>query len=76
MANMMPIFETKSENGLTEEELQVLYHLREAWNAFSRLEKHREMDKTEFVDSIHKTQQIIALRVARRVNPEIWIQSE
>lgn len=57
---------------LTEEELKVLNHLAEAWNSFCRLEDVLEHDADEFMKAIHQAQDKIAVRVARRVNPEIW----
>ncbi len=57
--------------GLTTAEKRVLEMLAEAWNRYTELPGYcREVH--EFADSIHRAQQIIALRVARRVNPEIW----
>lgn len=57
---------------LTEEEKQVLALLAEAWNKFNSLDKKHPSDNPEFLDSIHRAQQIVSLRVARRVNPEVW----
>lgn len=59
---------------LTKEESQLLQKLGECWNLFCSLDKRSEADNKEFVDSIHRAQQIIALRVARRVDPEVWAQ--
>lgn len=56
--------------GLTEEEKEILAHLVEAWKKFDKL---KSTCKADFLDAIHKAQQIVALRVAKRVNPDIWV---
>lgn len=62
----------ESENGLTIGERECLNSLAEAWNIFNRLgEKHHD-DNAEFRHAIHALQCLIAWRVARRVNPEVW----
>lgn len=61
---------------LTEQESDLLKKLVEAYNQFTALDKRSEADNKEFVDAIHRCQQIVALRVARRVNPEVWTQPE
>ncbi len=70
-------WEPKPKNdGLTPEEMAILHKLGEAWKMFLDLDKNPGHNKKEFLDAIHRTQQIIALRVARRVNPEVWNQPE
>ena len=59
---------------LTPEETDLLKKLGECYNLYCSLDKRSESDNKEFVDAIHRLQQIIALRVARRVNPEVWAQ--
>lgn len=61
---------------LTEAEADLLRKLGECWNLFTSLEKRSAADNSEFVDSIHRCQQIVALRVARRADPEVWSQPE
>jgi hypothetical protein len=61
---------------LTKEETEILKKLGEAWDLFYRLDKKSDCDSKEFVDGIHRLQQLIALRVARRANPEVWAQPE
>ncbi len=61
---------------LTEEEKEVLYHLKEAWNKFVSLDKNSDDNLNEYRDAIHRCQQIIGVRVARRANPEVWRQPE
>lgn len=57
---------------LTEEEKEVLDHLRNAWNKFVKLDAKHPDHNNEFRDAINKLQYIIGVRVAQRVNPEIW----
>lgn len=57
---------------LTHEEISVLNSLVDAWNSFCKLDNILEHDADEFMKAIHIAQDKIAVRVARRVNPEIW----
>jgi hypothetical protein len=57
---------------LSEAEKEVLRLLAEAWNVFISLEGKVDFDNTEFAYAIHKAQSLVAMRVARRVNPEVW----
>ena len=61
---------------LTEAEKTVLQKLGETWNLFCSLDNRLNDDNKEFLDCIHRAQQIIAMRVARRVDPEVWRQSD
>lgn len=63
-----------SEVKLTQEETELLKTLGNAFSLYTALEKRSEADDREFVDALHRLQQIVALRVARRVNPEVWAQ--
>lgn len=56
---------------LTEGEIRVLDHLADAWNSFCDLGMP-ERDADDFMRLINAAQAKIALRVARRVDPEIW----
>jgi hypothetical protein len=60
--------------GLTRAEMEILDKLATVWNAWCKLGCHAESDGNEFQDAIHRAQQLIALRVARRVDPTIWVQ--
>lgn len=57
---------------LTELEKDVLINLTSAWNKYHELEQQHPSDPHEFAESINRCQQLIALRVARRVNPGAW----
>lgn len=70
------VFPDLPSNPLTESERDLLRRLGECYNLFTSLEKRSEADNSEFVDAIHRCQQIVALRVARRVDPEVWAQPE
>ena len=61
---------------LTPEETDLLRRLGECYNLYCSLNTRSEADNKEFVDALHRLQQIVALRVARRANPEIWAQPE
>lgn len=63
-------------NGLTDQEKEVLSLLKDAWQKFSELGNHIHHDLTEFNYAIHLAQQKMALRVARRVDPEVWNQPQ
>lgn len=70
----MPIIDILAGVKLTDQEQEVLKKLAEAYSLFTNLDKRSEADNKEFVDAVHRAQQLIALRVARRVNPEVWHQ--
>lgn len=60
------------QDGLTDEEGEVMDALIYAWNQFSQLEIQHPSDAPDFADGIHKCQQSIALRVVRREYPDGW----
>ena len=60
------------QDGLTDEEGAVMDALIYAWNQFAQLEIQHPSDVPYFVDGIHKCQQLLALRVARREYPDGW----
>lgn len=57
---------------LTQDELDVLNHLADAWNKFTLLPSRSDSDNQEFMQAIHLAQSKVAIRVARRVDPNIW----
>lgn len=61
-----------SEYEHTEEELIVLDALKDAFNQFKKLEEQHPNHINEFVFHIHELQRLIAVRLARRCQPEIW----
>jgi hypothetical protein len=60
--------------GILTNEIYVLGSLAEAWNAFKALPDHYAGDLEEMARAINACHAQIALRVARRANPEIWRQ--
>lgn len=62
------------EGRLSAQEKVVLGHLADAWNEWCKLPKatRREDDNEEFCRAIHAAQSLVALRVARRVDPGVW----
>lgn len=61
-----------SRTGLTTEEQQCMDNIAEAFNIFSDLERQHPDELKDFRDSIHRMQDILAVRVARRNFPEGW----
>lgn len=58
--------------GLTEAEKAICKHLADAWNGFIALGEHELNDLADFRSAIDACHKEIALRVARRANPEVW----
>jgi hypothetical protein len=61
-------------NGLTTAELKILQHTKEIWEEFLALPDKVFYDNQEMQEAIHRVQQLIALRVARRVDTMVWRQ--
>jgi hypothetical protein len=70
------MIDTPRKECLTLEEREILKILGEAFSKFTNLLNSSDADKAEFIDAIHRAQQIIALRVARRVDSDVWYQPE
>jgi hypothetical protein len=60
--------------GLTSDEQEILNYLANAYRLFVKLDAKHPDDDNEFREAIHAAQKMIALRVARRVDPQIWYQ--
>lgn len=60
---------------ITPDELVCLDLLGQAWEAFLCLPVEHNHDRPEFMKAIHDAQGLIAIRVARRANPEVWTSS-
>ena len=56
-------------NKLTPQELNVINLLRDAWNAFSKLDGHHPSDCNEFVRHINANQNSVMARLAARLHP-------
>lgn len=57
---------------ITDHERRVIDRLAVAWNEYNALQPLETEDKAEFRQCINRAAAIIAVRVARRVNPECW----
>lgn len=53
-------------------EREVLEKLGEAYNLFVRLPVQHPMEADEFCRAVHVAQGIVAIRVARRADPDTW----
>lgn len=62
--------------GLTDAERALLNLLGEAWNQFCLLPAGHPSDASEFKAAIHAAQNIVAARLAMRMNPETLRQPE
>ena len=58
--------------GLTKQEKVVLEATASIWNEYLELEEVHCDERDELKFFVHQIQHLIARRVARRVNPEIW----
>jgi hypothetical protein len=58
--------------GLTDMEKQALRHLEDFWNLYLELPGYDADDMRVIRDSVHTIQSIMAVRVAKRVDPEFW----
>ncbi len=67
---------TNCGQGINQGEQVTVEALADAWNLFMRLDGNDDDMTTEFRRSINRAQDIIAFRVARRVDPEVWRQPE
>jgi hypothetical protein len=56
----------------TDAEKHVLNLLADAWNAYLALPVQHPTEQTEFMYGVHRCQDIVAVRVARRADPETW----
>ena len=59
-------------DGLTLEEGEVMDALNLAWNKFIMLKTQHPSDLPEFKNSIHRCQDLLAVRIARREYPNGW----
>jgi hypothetical protein len=60
--------------GLTEQERHTLTLTADCWNSWCSLPARDAADNDEFMRAIHAAQHLIALRVARRADPDVWRQ--
>lgn len=72
MAEQTPSPLIRPAEHLTFAEKRVLHYLREAHNRFQALPDKHPAEDREWVDAIHRMQNLIAFRVARRADPDEW----
>lgn len=65
-----------SETGLNREEEEVMNSLAKAWGDFCKLPRQHPDELKDFTDSIHRCQDLLALRVCRRFFPKGWTNTE
>lgn len=59
-------------SGLLPKEQAVMDHLVEATNEFARLPRTHPSDMEEFIDGMHRCQQLLAMRIVRRLYAGVW----
>ncbi len=60
---------------MTDEEKILMDKLVDFWNEFTVLNQGGSLnDQVRVMDAVHAIQGVLAIRVARRANPEIWKQ--
>lgn len=60
------------DDGLTDAEGEVMNSLIIAFNKFCNLERQHPDEIRDFTDGIHKCQDLLAVRIARREYPKGW----
>ncbi len=58
---------------ITEKEKIVLQHLVDAHNEYIKLEQQHPNDIYDWVNSLHRLQDLIAIRVARKAEPTVFV---
>lgn len=57
----------------TENEQVVMDNLVAAWNGFQKLVKQHPSDLDEFIDGLHRCQNVLSLRILRRDYPDRFV---
>lgn len=57
---------------ITNDEEKYMKSLVEAVNSYIRLDIQHPSERKDFIDSVHRCQDLIAVRVARRVCPDVF----
>ena len=63
----------KSSKLESETEKKVMKHLVAAWNTFMELDYQHPQDQPDFCNAIHVCQRILAMRIARKVLPKVYV---
>lgn len=59
--------------GMTAKEKEAMEHLVKFWNAYLALPDSKGSETTRTIcDAVHIIQGVLAIRVARRADPEVW----
>lgn len=61
-----------TETGLTEGEQKVMDALVTAFNEFASIDRQHPDEMRDFTDGIHRLQDMLAVRIARREYPKGW----
>lgn len=64
--------EVRAANGLSEAEDRVMRALCDAANAYAQLEVEHPSEQLDFAMAIHRCQDLLAGRIARRAFPQGW----
>ena len=65
-----------SENGLNDNENEVMDSLVQAWNAYVALPIQHTDDIDEFRSSLHRLQHLLMIREIRRIYPDSYLVKE
>jgi hypothetical protein len=57
---------------MTDDEIKCMQHLVDFWNSYLKLPDNIEISTSEINSSVNNILGMLAIRVAKRVNPEIW----
>lgn len=57
---------------IQDDERQVLDDVHAAFGKYLALADRDSCDDTEFCEGVHRLQNVIAMRIARRENPDFW----
>jgi hypothetical protein len=63
------------EMGLTQDEREVMDRLMDAFRLFHRLTKEHPDELRDFVDGLHRCQDVLAVRVCRRIYSRMILSS-
>ena len=58
--------------GLSPQENIVMARIIKVYEAYNKLETQHQTEKQEVCDAVHKIQDLLAVRVCRRMFPEFW----
>ena len=64
--------EVSLKTGLTLLEQECMDGLMGSYRAFLKMERQHPDEMRDFIDAVHKSQDILAVRVVRRLYPEGW----